>query len=268
MACKIMLIGLLIAMTVTGCALDRRAQSLMNLKLLSAEDYFKDSKEIEMAHAIEWDDTSKIQKLLDDGLNVNTKGYHDSMNFIMWAFIKQEKKSYQYLLEHGADPNQMTTPRKGKLNKSVMNEAVIPEDTFWLKLALEHGGDPNTPDNSQSIIFEAVRQERIENIKLLLKSGADINYQNKITKGTPILEAITRDNYNIATMLLEYGANPELNKRELELTITKYKTASFISSDDLKKKIEDKKKFVKKLQEKGLLKDYEVKDEGVYFETK
>jgi ankyrin repeat protein len=236
---------------------------------MKAEDFFTNQNEIEFAHAIEWGDRGKIQKLLDNGVNINLKGSRDEMNFLMWSLIKQNKTSYQYLLEHKADPNQMTFPGIQKEKISVMNEAVIPEDTFWLKLALEHGGNPNTEEGNDSIIFEAIRQERIENVKLLIESGANINYQNKISKDTPLIDAVIGDDYNIACYLVEKGADP-LKKRVSGRTVLEFITngspvTSFKGPEDIKKKIEYKKKLVKKLQEKGILKDYEVEEDGVYF---
>lgn len=240
---QILLCGLLITITLQGCVNDVRASALDNLRQMKAENYFKNQNEIEICHAIEWGDTNKIQKLLNGEININTQGYKDDMTFVMWALLKQNKSSYQYLLENRADPNLKTT------NGSIMNFVVIPEDPFWLKLALEHGGDPNTPSGNQSIIFKAIEQHRIENINLLLKTGADINYQNKISKDTPLVMAMNGSRYNIAYMLLEKGANPELKKRDIIFIITK--TRPYSDVGDYEQQVEWREKVIKLLEQKG-----------------
>lgn len=243
------LYGIFIMMSIAGCANSAQTKAMMNLRQMRAEDYFTNRAEIDMCHAVEKGDTNRIQKLLDDELRVHTQGNVDDMTFLMWSLLKQNKISYQYLLEQGADPNQLTTPKDSKYPSSVMNMAVMPEDTFWLKLALKYGGDPNTPKGNESIIFEAISQERNENIKLLLEAGADINYQNKISKKTPLIQAIGRDRFNIAFMLLEKGANPELCKRDIIFYLEKYIIDHSIN--DYKEQVEWKKKVVALLESKG-----------------
>lgn len=250
----------------TGCLENNRTRALMVLRDMRAEDYFANPAEIELARAIEWGDTNKITAMLNKGIDINTQGYKDRMTFLMWSFIKQQKVSYKYLLDNGADPNQtLTQPKLSNKMLTVMNMAVLIEDAFYLKTALEHGGDPNTKDGNQSIIFEAIRNHRVENIELLLDFKADINYKNKISGDTPLIESLGRDLYNIAFYLLERGADPSIKSRDIAIII-KTRVTSEQGIDDLRKKMEYKKKVVKKLQDMGYLQGYVVDDQGILFE--
>jgi ankyrin repeat protein len=204
-------IGILMSFCLAGCAWDARSEALIRLRQLKAEDYFTNVIDIEMAHAVEWGDTGKINSLLVNGAVINTIGSTDDMTFLIWSVIKNNKTSYQYLLENGADPNIQS--KHGDKKISVMNLIVMERDSFWMKLALRYGGNPNAPQDNQSIVFEAIRQHAIENINMLISAGVDMNYQNRISGNTPLVEALYRDMYDIIYLLLENGANPLIKNR-------------------------------------------------------
>lgn len=246
---SIMLWMVILLLNITSCSGGSQIKAIEMLQQTRAEDYFTNQTEIDFCHAIEWSDTNKMRIFLGDGLDVNTKGNVDDMNFLMWSFIKQNKDSYQYLLEHGANPNLLTKPSQRKYPISVMNLAVMPKDSFWLKEALEHRGNPNTSKGHESIIFEAIDYERNENVKLLLEAGADINYQNEISKDTPLINAMSGSRYDIAFFLLENGANPNLKKEDVTFIITNNRVFSF--SGDYDKQAEYKEKVKKVLESKG-----------------
>ena len=61
-------------------------------------------------------------------------------------------------------------------------------------------------DNESSLMY-AVKQEKIEYVKLLLKYGADTHTCNRNGE-TPLIYAVKKNNYKLTELLLKYGANP------------------------------------------------------------
>ena len=66
-------------------------------------------------------------------------------------------------------------------HSSVIHHAALEEDPFWLKTALESGGDPNQMNNAEGmqkgrpLYFAIMKRGRIANVKLLCEHGADVN---------------------------------------------------------------------------------------------
>jgi hypothetical protein len=84
------------------------------------------------------------------------------------------------------------------------------EDPEWLKDALAHRGDPNLVNvgnrfyPGQTPLFDAVNRGRVENMRLLVKAGANVNHQS--ARGERVLYFAHNQTYEIVLMLLEAGA--------------------------------------------------------------
>ena len=89
---------------------------------------------------------------------------------------------------------------------------------------LEHGGDPNIKDrlrmtpfisspNGYSALIIASQEGHIEIVKLLLKYGANTNYQTDRGTTATIVATVNND-YDIVKLLLENGANPNNQPNE------------------------------------------------------
>jgi ankyrin repeat protein len=221
---NIFIINMIMITGLTGCKLSAKSSLLVYLMSKHKADYwFANEKEISFCHAIEWDDTNKMGKMIKAGMGINTRG-KDGMTFLIYSYLKVNKKSYEFLLEHGADPNTiMVTSEKveGRVSKletelsALILAAKDKEDPFYLKLCLEHGGNPNTVIytnlGGRHIIYDALGS--ITNLKLIIEAGADINGLDKDQWGsTPLSESIFADRYDIAYYLLGKGADPEINK--------------------------------------------------------
>jgi uncharacterized protein len=189
-----------------------------------AEDFFTDAGVIKLCKAIEAKDLKEIDRLVKSGVDVNAKG-RGNMTPLLWAFPMGESV-FEKLQELGADPNIKLTKdvwtmlRKGR---SVMSVAALgdlldgpvhdqyfydaPMDSY-LKLVLEHGGNPNIEDNNGDTPLLSLRysdrSKVLNRIRLLLDAGADINHRNKQGK-TTLLECI--NSYYFALDLLKCGAD-------------------------------------------------------------
>ena len=78
-----------------------------------------------------------------------------------------------------------------------------------VKLLLEHGADPNLPEDGAPVgeaLWTAVYLDQLEMVKLLLKHGANPNTSPE-SSGSAVMHA--RRNPEVLALLLQYGAKEE-----------------------------------------------------------
>lgn len=111
------------------------------------------------------------------------------------------------LLKYGGDPNITTGPNQD----SALSVAVTTHNIEFLELFLKHGGnvDALTPDGDTVFVKAMNPTAPIDIVELMLTSGADANRKTKYGK-TPLLESLFAKRLDIATLLLDHGANPNL----------------------------------------------------------
>jgi len=136
---------------------DARVKGPMHERLKwKAEDFFTDAGVISLCKAIEAQDAAEIERLVKSGVDVKATGRGD-MTPLLWAFPMGEAV-FKKMLELGSDPNVKLTEdtlvlSKGKSVTFASVELVdgliysqffydVPMDDY-LKLVLEHGGNPN-----------------------------------------------------------------------------------------------------------------------------
>lgn len=125
-------------------------------------------------------------------------------------------KALQVLLENGADPNaavlvplQHTTRFKGRHENNAMVWAAKADDPMYLKLLLDHGGNPNTRNsNGETLLVQAfLWGNQWQNVKLLVQRGADVNAK---TRTKPFIsEYAGPGGFESTYWLLQHGANPD-----------------------------------------------------------
>jgi uncharacterized protein len=204
---------------------DPRAKGPMHERLKwKAEDFYTDPGVVQLCKAIEAKDVKEIERLVKSGVDVNAKG-RGNMTPLLWAFPMGED-IFKKVLDLGADPNVKLTERlQGGFHKpglSVMLATVsapvsgavhkqyffdVPMDNY-LRLVLEHGGDPNLEDASgETPVFDAVvyHPNIPEAIQLLKGAGADIDHRDH--QGYTALSRTTGARFNSALALLKAGAD-------------------------------------------------------------
>lgn len=182
------------------------------------QEYFPDPRVRALVRAVEKEDVKEIDRLVTQGINVNARG-KDGMTPLIWAIYHLKKASYRALLEHGADPNlQIQSGRHA--GGSVMQAAAGLSDSFYLKLALEHGGNPNLVNPYSSYkrtpLFSAIdpfNPHVKENVDMLIKSGANLN--TDFNGVTPLMSAVASGRYDIVYLLLQAGADFHLEQKSL-----------------------------------------------------
>jgi len=252
---KIILIGICISL-IASCSVPK-TEALIQLRSLKAEEYFSSGLQLQLVEAAAKGDIARIDEAVLRGAKVNAIG-KEQMTPLMWSLVKRSEVGYSRLLEQGADPNFLTrSSSKYDQGRSVMMIAAICESPEFLRLALNHRGNPNAPSwvPSQTIIFEAVDNKRLDNIKMIHGYGGDLNKRDR--RGvTPIIEATYASNYDVVYELLLLGANPSIKNNsggDVPAILQKYQDRAAFAFGDSRQKVWYS-KVVAELQRRGLLK--------------
>lgn len=188
----------------TGCAVHSE----------SADHYFAAPETVAAARAIRRGDAGALERMIAEGLDVNASG-REGMDLLKWSLGRFCLECFETLLEHGADIERPPVGEyTGKIEQlflmPVMELAAQLNDPTYLAALLRHGGDPNALDvyGARTIIHEAILIGRMDNVRLLVEAGADIDARADVSLATPLHTAVTVNRYEIAYYLLEQGADP------------------------------------------------------------
>ena len=182
-------------------------------------DYFDAPEAIEAANHIRQGHAKGLETMIAEGLDVNLRGPRGA-DLLKWSLLSECPDSLDALLAGGARTDHVPAGKyTGKVDqlslKPVMELAASARDPRYLSLLLRHGGDPDALDiyGHNTIIFEAILNGRIDNVRLLVEAGADIHAREQGSLVTPLHDASTVNYYDIAYYLLEQGADPTLENR-------------------------------------------------------
>lgn len=177
------------------------------VKSIRPELFFDSQLQINLAKASTDEDTNQMRSLIERGADVNFSA-RNGMRPLFWALINMNFNSFKFLLDHGADPNAVVVNMKPPAENALTLAARLAEAKYLVEL-LSHGANPNTAVSiiKKTAIFTALSYHKTNNIAVLLKYGADINFTT--TGGTtPMNYAIERGSFQMALFLFESGANP------------------------------------------------------------
>ena len=180
--------------------------------------YFTSENQIALAEAAVNGQTDKIQQLLSAGTPINAQG-KDGMTALIWALMHNGKLGFQYLLEHGADPDLQLTATDPSLDPYTMGNSAISiaaqvKDPFYLEIVLKHGGNPNLVNLQTTLtpIDDSIQSRLPEQAKMLIAVGANLNFQDRNGE-TPLVIAAMANSYDIVYALLEAGADPTIKNK-------------------------------------------------------
>ena len=178
------------------------------LMFMRAPNYFEDPVQVELARAVARGDEARILRAIEDGADVNKEGA-EGMRPLIWAIAKRNLNGFRILLEQGASPDVAANLPNRTSSMTVTSIAAILKDTRYLKMALEHGADPNAKpevgNSNWGPLHHAIHNHHFESVKILVESGADLRQE-------PAPAALTRlggQRYHIVYYLLQKGADPE-----------------------------------------------------------
>ena len=97
----------------------------------------------------------------------------------------------------------------GELLQNVLFEPGIENRDAQLKQALKLGADLNaTTLFTATLLQQAISEENIDAVKLLLANSVDVNFRITDEDPTPLIYAINSGNTNMTLLLLDNGADP------------------------------------------------------------
>jgi hypothetical protein len=187
--------------------------------LFNPANTFKNPRALALAGAAQDNNADEVRRLIkDEHINPDTlfsdTNEEERIPVVAWPVITQSLGGLKALLDNGANPN--VKVRYPDLDKTVilyfdnaMVYAAKNEDPAYLKLLLEHGGDPNTRNVSgETLLFQAyIWQNRWQNVQVLVEHGADMTVP---TQGNSILGDYTQEgDFKKAYWLLQHGADPK-----------------------------------------------------------
>ena len=124
---------------------------------------------------------------------------------LVWIVLG-EVKQVMALIDNGANPNEVFEDVLDGI--SILYAAAgFSRNLIIVDYLLNADANPNlTWENGATPIFEAVTDEQIDLLKLLISKGADVNV--KMSNGkTPLIMASANDSYACVDLLLDAGAN-------------------------------------------------------------
>ncbi len=252
----------------TEVKMQKRAQK--ETKRMKAKDYYEDVVQVHFLEAVEKGDIKKMGELLKEGADVNAVG-REQIRPLFWAVGKRSLVAFEFLLKNGADPNFYMEDMDNHPfhhKPSLMEWLTGDQVSDYLRVALQYGGDPDFiiehyyPDGRLSsrapIIFSAIKVGGVENLRILIEAGADINWQIvEFSYKTPLIEAVFCRKFDMVYLLLEKGAEPTLKIKsgsDLASLIKEYNArGSYRDKKQYEKQYGYYIKVIDKLKKQGLI---------------
>jgi ankyrin repeat protein len=201
-------------------------ENIVKKENLLGNDYrlFQNTAAWELAKAVDDEDTIKIKGILNDKkVDIDFKEPKFGSTLLMLSIINSQYGSVKTLLQMGADPNVPDTYRE----TSSVIFAADNNDPKFLQLILKYKGNPSAVETAPFKKGDQVRQtallaaisfldpNSLEKVKLLVESGADVNYQNVGHTESPLSDAITARKMDVILYLLQKGADYNLMMYEM-----------------------------------------------------
>ena len=172
-----LLAALLVPIVLAACQMQPPSQQ--STAGFPARNYFQ-GKALQLAEAVDRNDAAEVRRLIkEDGVNPDVIFDDSAMPLVGWPVFNRNLPGLKLLLENGADPNaRRVDPKRpsGQQRNNALVFAAGMEDSRYLAMLLDHGGNPNTHNsNGEALTHVAYLQDRWPNVKLLIQRGADIN---------------------------------------------------------------------------------------------
>jgi uncharacterized protein len=179
----------------------------LSAKRPPASKYFSTPAVVSLVEAAASGNVRKIDSTINAGADVNARGA-DGWVPLAYAMLSMNKRGFHALLERGADPNVEVAGLPG-LSASLLGLAAQGDDAFWLTELIKHGAKLDVPTSFGGAppMVIAIVQNRLDNLRLLIASGADIEFATEPLGDTPLLRAAMLGKWEAVYILLEAGAD-------------------------------------------------------------
>jgi uncharacterized protein len=209
---------LLLALVLSGCRAAAPAEASKHTARL--QQWYPDPGAQALAVAAEQGNAAEVRRLMkDEGVNPDKHFAPDGTPLLGWPIFTKNPAGLKAMLENGADPNaRYPTPRverykDGSVGTYYHNNSMVfaakEDDPVYLKILLDHGGNPNTRNsNDETLLFQAyIWQNQWQNVQLLVERGADVNEKTRVY---PIVSSYAISSaFRNVYWLLEHGADPD-----------------------------------------------------------
>ena len=165
------------------------------------------------------DNSKRIELLLKSGADVNKVNFYGE-TAVTIAAINEGFHSLKLLMEGGADLSLVSH------KKIVIRTMGLEMSDSIVKLLIKSGADVNTTGSTDlSPLYLQAMSGNVEMLKLLIKAGADVNYGNG-NKGTALVATACNGHLNCARVLLK--ANAKINTNWCNLYVSSHDRATLI----------------------------------------
>lgn len=154
--------------------------------------------ETDLVAAIREQKHDVVEKLLARPLNINA----NNGEILESAVLRGDLKLVQMLIEKQADPNL----HDGR----ILEEAIANRHLAIAEFLLDHGADPKILPTGPGPLYLAVEAHDIPLIETLISKGADVNGNDYVGSGTPLMRAAEANQLEIVKLLLRHGADPTI----------------------------------------------------------
>lgn len=169
---------------------------------LDMSRYFPDPKVAAFVADVQDGNLKRVTEALKAGMDPNVAG-NEGTRPLFFIFPASTADVTRALLAAGADANTRMSDSNTPLYFSVRME-----NAEFTRALLDWKADPNARvEHDKPIMHEAVRSGQPEQIKLLVRAGADINFV--WGAGTPLYASIASMGWKVAATLLDLGADAQ-----------------------------------------------------------
>lgn len=175
------------------------------------EQYFTEGSEREFATAIYNGNSRKIKKMITDNIvDLNVSG-EKGFSYLLYAVFVEKYNIVKILLEHGADPNQLSIIKHpdGSIEKLTPLGCVCRNHWYpikYIKLLVEKGANVNDTNITPLHACVGNPGKDLKRVRYLIENGANIN--QVFGDYTPMQRAVLGRRLDLVDLLWDYGANP------------------------------------------------------------
>ncbi|WP_438466955.1 ankyrin repeat domain-containing protein [Marinomonas sp. PE14-40] len=164
----------------------------------------------EFVSTLKSNDLSDARKYIEENnFDINFVN-NNKLSLLVLSILNENHKVAKALLELGADPNAKGSSYEGI---SAMGLAASYKNSSFLTLLLEYDADPNYVLNQSSLnpspIFDALSADRVQNFKVMIEVGANLDQKNRFGN-TVAKVAAGRGDWEALYFLLNAGSDPFL----------------------------------------------------------